>query len=128
MKYKLLSFLLLLFLINKSEFCAGQKKALDIKDLGKWPTAGEVNISANGKYLFFYIMRLTNSRPKDRSLELKSTGGKEWRRVLQNVKGGAQFSTDSRHLIVPVLSDTLLIFQLGSNLVQRIPNVASFKV
>ncbi|WP_461587799.1 S9 family peptidase [Winogradskyella sp.] len=119
-----------------------QKKILQNEDKGKWNRIRNVNISNSGDHVLYSLEK----GEKDQTIQLLEIDGDKMM-SYQRSKGG-QFSHDSKYAIFRVNAwkdsiremkrrkvkkknlpkDTLMIYDISSRSLQKIPNVKSFRL
>lgn len=118
MKHLLLLCLLMLLV----QFGRAQKPVIDSAVYGKWPRVFNPAISNDGHYIMYNL----NNRPvKSHTLVIESVD-LDWRREIPggNWRGMTQ---DSRMAVYMKPGDTLCIVRLGSDSIENITDVSSFK-
>ncbi|NRB60465.1 MAG: S9 family peptidase [Winogradskyella sp.] len=130
----------LCLLVMTSSFA--QKKILQNEDKGKWNRIRNVNISNSGDHVLYSLEK----GEKDQTIQLLEIDGDNIM-SYQRSKGG-QFSYDSKYAIFRVNAwkdsiremkrrkvkkknlpkDTLMIYDISSKALQKIPNVKSFRL
>ena len=121
---------------------SAQKKVMQHKDKALWNSIRNVNISNSGDYILYGL----NKGEKDETLYLKSTKGNQ---IMSHTRTkGGKFTFDSKFAIFSVNDwkdsitelkrkkvkkkdfpkDTLVIFNIGNQQIEKIPNVKSYKI
>lgn len=116
-----LPFCFLLISFNLTVFA--QKPAIDTGALHSWDSIGEHDISPDGSYIWYSIVKESF---QSNELIIRSIDG-SWQR---DFKGAASplFAADGKHFIFKLGKDSLCILRLGSSNKRVIPNVSNYKL
>jgi hypothetical protein len=118
----IIKFILFIFYIN---ICAGQNLPLDFNAIENWPRITYMQISNNGKFVSYIVIR-----NEVLNLVISSTENyfkKDFSSTDSYLKNG-KFSEDSRYFIFRKAKDTICILDLEDNKEIYLPQVMSFKI
>ena len=134
--------ILLLIFLSTIGISLGQKKVLDHSDYDLWQTVKDETISPNGKFIAYSLER----GEKDHFFKVQDTRGNFVLEYDRGEKG--RFSNDSQFLFFTIKAwkdsvialkkkkvkkdklpkDSLAIFNLGNNSLEKIGNIKSYKI
>ncbi|HVW98719.1 MAG TPA: prolyl oligopeptidase family serine peptidase [Mucilaginibacter sp.] len=99
------------------------KPPVDFEAMENWPHIGDVAISNDGQYAYYYI----ENRPVGKKTFVIASTKSSWKREIIGAADAA-FSEDSRKVIFKTSDDSLSIITLGSKKIDYRPSVKSFKL
>jgi dipeptidyl aminopeptidase/acylaminoacyl peptidase len=102
-----------------------QKPLIDSSVFKEWPRLNNPNISNNGKYVFYTI----ENKPRGAKTLVVTSTVNHWRvEILNAMSYPTQFTGNSKMIVFLKANDTLGILELGSKMLDFIPNVKLFKL
>jgi len=103
--------------------CYGQKPPITFDTYKTWPEVGNGNLSANGKYAFYYIR---NQPQGKNTVKVTTTTGRELLSIVDLTD--PKFSADSKYLFGKLPGDSLTRIDLSSGKVKYVPKVALYNL
>lgn len=99
-----------------------QKPIIDSTVFNRWSKTGGAELSRDGNYGVFYILR-----PQQSPTVIVSATQKKWKKEFSNIKGGALLA-DNKWFVFQTEQDSLCLLRLGSDEVKFLAHVNSYEV